>query len=109
MVRKGKATRAAPNGWQVWLGAGDPEAFPHTDKNQVRTGEASWNFKQGFTAFTAAGFQRVTGLTDGTALNSKTLSFRHNIGHCPEQDKQRSLVHRKPPVPGCGSAVASSV
>lgn len=64
----GKATRAAPNGWQVWLGAGDPEAFPHTDKNQVRTGEASWNFKQGFTAFTAAGFQRVTGLTDGTAL-----------------------------------------
>lgn len=64
-------TRTAPNGWNLWVGAGAPEAFPHTDKVQVIDGEVSWNIKQGYVAFTAAGYQRVSGLEAG-----KTVTFR---------------------------------
>jgi len=65
---QGSATRTAPQGWNLWVGAGAPEAFPHTDQVQVLAGEVSWNLKQGFTAFTAAGYQRVGGLTSGDVL-----------------------------------------
>lgn len=64
----GAPTRTAPNGWGLWVGAGSPEAFPHTDPLQVIDGAASWNIKQGDGAFTAAGFQRVSGITPGTRL-----------------------------------------
>lgn len=65
---QGSATRTAPQGWNIWVGAGAPEAFPHTDQLQVLDGEVSWNVKQGFTAFTAAGYQRVGGLSAGDVL-----------------------------------------
>ena len=65
---QGAATRTAPNGWNLWVGAGAPEAFPHTDPLQVIDGEGSWNVKQGDGAFTAAGYQRVGGLAPGTRL-----------------------------------------
>jgi|SRR5690554_6568181 len=65
---QGAATRTAPNGWNLWVGAGAPEAFPHTDPLQVIDGEVSWNVKQGDGAFTAAGYQRVGGLAPGTRL-----------------------------------------
>lgn len=65
---QGSATRTAPQGWNLWVGAGAPEAFPHTDPLQVISGEVSWNVKQGFTAFTAAGYQRVDGLAVGDTL-----------------------------------------
>lgn len=65
---QGAATRTVPQGWNLWVGAGAPEAFPHTDKLQVIDGEVSWNVKQGFTAFTAAGYQTVSGLNTGDAL-----------------------------------------
>ena len=53
------------------MGAGAPEAFPHTDATQVRDGEVSWNLKQGYTAFTAAGWQRVSGLTAGETVTAR--------------------------------------
>lgn len=65
---QGAPTRTAPNGWSLWVGAGAPEAFPHTDKVQVLDGEVSWNIKQGYSVFTAAGYQRVGGLTPGEAV-----------------------------------------
>lgn len=65
---QGSATRTVPQGWSIWVGAGAPEAFPHTDSTQVLNGEVSWNVKQGFTAFTAAGYQTVSGLTKGDVL-----------------------------------------
>lgn len=64
---QGAATRTVPNGWTLWLGAGAPDAFPHQDNTQVRDGEVSWNLKQGFTVFTAAGYQRVS-VTPGDVL-----------------------------------------
>lgn len=65
---QGAPTRTAPSGWSIWLGAGAPEAFPHNDKVQVLEGEVSWNVKQGYTAFTAAGYQRVSGLAAGQGV-----------------------------------------
>lgn len=65
---QGAPTRTAPSGWSIWLGAGAPEAFPHNDKLQVLDGEVSWNIKQGYAPFTAAGYQRVSGLSTGQAL-----------------------------------------
>ncbi|NDJ78099.1 MAG: LysM peptidoglycan-binding domain-containing protein, partial [Chloroflexi bacterium] len=59
------STRTAPQGWNLWVGAGSPDAFPHTDQTQVQDGEVSWNIKQGYVAFTAAAWQRVTGVIDG--------------------------------------------
>jgi LysM repeat protein len=65
---QGAATRTAPQGWSMWVGAGAPEAFPHPDQVQVRDGEVSWNMKQGASVFTAAGYQQVTGLNQGDAV-----------------------------------------
>jgi len=65
---QGAPTRTAPNGWSLWVGAGAPEAFPHTDKVQVLDGEVSWNIKQGYAVFTVAGYQRVSGLTPGESV-----------------------------------------
>jgi len=65
---QGAPTRTAPSGWNIWLGAGAPEAFPHNDKVQVLDGEVSWNVKQSYAVFTAAGYQRVSGLTAGLGL-----------------------------------------
>jgi len=65
---QGAANRTVPNGWTLWVGEGAPVAFPHTDPLQVRDGSASWNINQGFGKFTAAGYQRVGGLTDGEVV-----------------------------------------
>lgn len=65
---QGAPTRTAPSGWNIWLGAGAPEAFPHNDRVQVLDGEVSWNLKQGHAVFTAAGYQRVSGLAAGQGL-----------------------------------------
>lgn len=65
---QGASTRTVPQGWNLWVGAGAPEAFPHTDRLQVLDGEVAWNVKQGYTAFTAAGYQRVGGLQAGETV-----------------------------------------
>ncbi|HML22989.1 MAG TPA: LysM peptidoglycan-binding domain-containing protein [Aggregatilinea sp.] len=62
------ATQTAPQGWTLWVGGGNPEAFPHNDPVQVLDGSDSWNIHQGYTAFIAAGYQRVGGLSQGDAL-----------------------------------------
>lgn len=72
---QGSGTRTAPQGWSLWVGAGAPEAFPHSDKLQVRDGAVSWNIKQGFNAFTAAGFQRVSGLKKGDGVLLKAYGW----------------------------------
>ncbi len=65
---KGSNTRTVPQGWELWVGAGAPDAFPHTDTVQVIDGAVSWNIKQGYTVFTVAGYQVVGGLTKGDVL-----------------------------------------
>ncbi len=65
---QGSATRTVPTNWNLWVGVGAPDAFPHTDAVQVIDGEVSWNLKQGYVVFTAAGYQRVSGLTSGDVV-----------------------------------------
>ena len=72
---QGAPTRTVPNGWNIWVGAGAPDAFPHTDKVQVLDGEVSWNIKQGYVAFTAAGYQRVGGLKAGDAVKATAYGW----------------------------------
>lgn len=65
---QGSSTRTVPNGWTLWVGEGAPVAFPHTDRVQVRDGSVSWNLNLGYAKFTAAGYQRVSGLTNGEVV-----------------------------------------
>ena len=72
---QGSSTRTVPQGWSLWVGAGAPDAFPHTDSVQVLNGEVSWNVKQGYVAFTAAGYQTVGGLTKGDVLKMTAFGW----------------------------------
>lgn len=101
---QGAPTRTAPNGWSLWVGAGAPEAFPHTDPLQVIDGEASWNVKQGDGAFTAAGYQRVGGLAPGTRLRFSAHAWLYTCN-----DREYSCIIPDPPYrqsdPSAGASV----
>ncbi len=71
------ATQTAPQGWTLWVGAGSPEAFPHNDPVQVLNGSVSWNIHQGYVAFTVAGYQRVSGLSQGDALELSAYGWAY--------------------------------
>ncbi|HVO70924.1 MAG TPA: LysM domain-containing protein [Aggregatilineaceae bacterium] len=89
---QGASTRTVPQGWNLWVGAGAPEAFPHTDRVQVLDGEVSWNLHQGYTVFTAAGFQRVGGLQAGDTV---TLTGNGWVFTC--NDTSTSCATSDPP------------
>ncbi len=65
---QGAPTRTVPQGWGLWVGAGLPDALPHKDSPQVYSGTVSWHLRQNGSAFTAAGYQQVSGIAPGTAL-----------------------------------------
>lgn len=67
---QGDAARTVPNGWQLWVGMGAPQSFPHNERPQVREGDVAWKMNQAGTVFTAAAFQRVTGIQPGTVLRA---------------------------------------
>ena len=89
---QGASTRTAPNGWNLWVGGGAPDAFPHTDRVQVRDGEVSWNLKQGSVAFTTAGWQRVGGLTKGDAVKLTAYGWVYTCN-----DTTNSCIITDPP------------
>lgn len=89
---QGAPTRTVPNGWNIWVGAGAPDAFPHTDKVQVLDGEVSWNIKQGYVAFTAAGYQRVSGLNAGDAVKATAYGWVYTCN-----DTTNSCIIPDPP------------
>jgi len=101
---QGAATRTAPNGWSLWVGAGAPEAFPHTDPLQVIDGAASWNIKQGDGVFTAAGYQRVSGLSAGTRVRFSASAWLYTCN-----DRVNSCIIPDPPYrrsdPSAGASV----
>lgn len=101
---QGAPTRTAPNGWSLWVGAGAPEAFPHTDPLQVIDGAASWNIKQGDGVFTAAGYQRVGGLSAGTRLRFSASAWLYTCN-----DRVNSCIIPDPPYrrsdPSAGASV----
>jgi hypothetical protein len=65
---QGAATRTVPQGWGLWIGAGTPDALPHTDRPQVHSGTVSWHLRQDGVAFAAAGYQQVSAIAPGTRL-----------------------------------------
>lgn len=101
---QGAPTQTAPNGWNLWVGAGTPEAFPHTDPIQVIDGAASWNIKQGGGVFTAAGYQRVGGIAPGTRLRFSASAWLYTCN-----DREYSCIipewpHRRSD-PSAGASV----
>ncbi|MBI5959909.1 MAG: LysM peptidoglycan-binding domain-containing protein [Chloroflexi bacterium] len=89
---QGASTRTVPQNWNLWIGTGAPEAFPHTDRVQVLDGEVSWNIKQGYAVFAAAGYQRVSGLTVGDALRFSASGWVYTCN-----DTQNSCIIPDPP------------
>jgi len=72
---QGAPTRTAPQGWNLWVGAGAPDALPQNERTRVRDGEVSWHIRQGGAAFTAAAFQRVEGVTPGETLRAQAYAW----------------------------------
>jgi LysM repeat protein len=101
---QGAATRTAPNGWSMWVGAGAPEAFPHNDRVQVLEGDVSWNVKQGYTAFTAAGYQRVSGLAAGQGVRLSAYGWVYTCN-----DLGTSCVIADPPYRRSDTAAGASL
>lgn len=92
---QGAPTRTAPNGWNMWVGAGAPEAFPHSDPLQVIDGEVSWNVKQGDAVFTAAGYQRVGGLEPGTRLRFSAHAWLYTCNNRETSCVIEEYPHRR--------------
>ncbi len=72
---QGAPTRTVPQGWGLWVGAGLPDALPHKDSPQVYSGTVSWHLRQDHGAFTAAGYQQVSGIAPGTALELSAYAW----------------------------------
>jgi hypothetical protein len=89
---QGSPTRTVPQGWNLWVGAGAPDAFPHTDPVQILDGEVSWNIKQGYTVFTAAAYQTVGGLTAGDAVKLTGYGWVYTCN-----DTTNSCIIENPP------------
>src|SRR5690606_38505979 len=101
---QGAPTRTAPSGWSLWVGAGAPEAFPHSDRVQVIDGEVAWNIKQGDGVVTAAGCQRVGGLSAGTRPRGWASAWLYTCN-----DRANSCIIPDPPYrrsePSAGASV----
>lgn len=72
---QGAPTRTAPQGWNLWVGSGAPDALPQNDRTRVRDGEVSWHIKQPGTPFAAAAYQRVEGVTPGETLRAQAYAW----------------------------------
>jgi len=78
-------TRTVPQGWNLWIGAGVPDAIPNTAEPQVRSGAVSWHIRQDGEAFTAAGYQTVTGITPGDRLRLSAFGW---VFTCDDPDNR---------------------
>ncbi len=98
------ATRTVPQGWNLWIGAGAPDAIPNTAEPQVRSGAVSWHIRQDGEAFTAAGYQTVTGITPGNRLRLSAFGW---VFTCDDPDNR--CVSAEPPyfqsTPTAGAAL----
>lgn len=101
---QGAATRTVPQGWNLWIGTGAPEAFPHTDKVQVLDGEVSWNIKQGYVAFTAAAYQTVSGLNAGDVLKMTAFGWVYTCN-----DTENSCIIAEAPYRRSDAAAGASL
>ena len=101
---QGSPTRTVPQGWNLWVGAGAPDAFPHNDTVQVRDGEVSWNVKQGYVVFTAAGYQTVGGLTAGDAIKLTGYGWVYTCNNT-----ENSCIIENPPYRQSDTAAGASL
>ena len=98
----GSSTRTVPQGWNLVVLAGAPDAFPHRDPLTIppRQGTAAWNIKQGYVAFTAVAYQQVSGLKAGQpcALRRMAGPILATTPPIPALLKPRPTVARTAPL-----------
>jgi LysM repeat protein len=88
---QGSQTRTVPHDWNLWIGAGDPNALPHNDPLQVLDGAVAWGLKQSGAAFTAAGYQQVS-VTPGETLRAAAWGWVYTCN-----DAIKSCAIAEPP------------
>ncbi len=101
---QGGPTRTVPHGWNLWVGAGAPESLPYNQSVEVLDGSLSWNIKQGGVAFVAAGYQQVTGLTEGETLRATAYGW---VFTC--NNSQTQCVIESPPYRQSNSTAGASL
>jgi LysM repeat protein len=97
---QGAQTRTVPQGWNLWVGAGEPNALPHNDPLQVLDGAVAWSIKQSGTVFTAAGYQQVAveaGATLRASAWGRVYTCNDAITTCAISD---APYHRSDPSAG---------
>jgi LysM repeat protein len=72
---QGSPSQTVPQGWKLWIGAGAPNSLPNKDRSQVLDGAVSWNVNQPGVAFTAAGYQQVSGVTVDEMLQATAFGW----------------------------------
>lgn len=101
---QGGPTRTVPQGWNLWVGAGAPEALPYNQNVEVLDGDLSWTIKQGGVAFVAAGYQQVTGLTPGETVRATAYGWVFTCGNT-----QTQCVTEAPPYRRSNSTAGASL
>lgn len=101
---QGSSTRTVPDGWTLVVGSGSPDAFPHNDPVQVLDGTVSWNLKQGYVAFTAVAYQRVSGLKDGDKVRFTAYGWVYTCN-----DTATSCVIQEAPYRASDTAAGASL
>jgi LysM repeat protein len=72
---QGSPSLTVPQGWELWIGAGAPNSLPNKDRAQVLDGAVSWNVNQPGVAFTAVGYQQVSDVAVGEALQATAYGW----------------------------------
>lgn len=71
-VGQGASDQTAPNGWSLWFTGSPVTSFPDNDLYGAYGGRQSWNIRRSFVAFTAGGYQQVSGITIGSTIHATT-------------------------------------
>ncbi len=102
---QGPQTRTVPNGWNLWISTGEPNALPHNDPIQVLDGTVAWSIKQSGAVFTAAGYQQVT-VNPGDNLRASAWGW---VFTCNDAIKSCAITeppyHRSDPTAGAALRV----
>lgn len=69
----GSPLRYAANGWNIWVGGGNPDFYPE-EFGSVRSGTRSQAILTGFETFTAAVYQTVTTIPAGSQVRASAYA-----------------------------------
>ena len=71
-VGQGASDQTAPNGWSLWFTGSPVTSFPDNDIYGAYGGRQSWNIRRSWVAFTAGGYQQVSGIAIGSTIHATT-------------------------------------